>query len=178
LPFELRFKKDQIRYWAGKYDYRSGDADVLDIGARSRIAGYYTKDDFIKVCDWKTRGRPRRHYSANSEGDVREQTHIALTTPREELRITALTRLHGVGWPTASVLLQLAHTDPYPILDFRALWSLGSEQQYYTFEFWWQYVTTCRAIAAECNVSIRDLDRALWEYSRLHQPKRASRKQH
>ena len=44
--------------------------------------------------------------------------------------------------PTASVPLHLAHRDPQPILDFRALWSLGVDKQpsYYSFELWERYV--------------------------------------
>jgi hypothetical protein len=37
----------------------------MEIGARSRSAGYYTRDDFLDVCEWKTRGRPRRHSPPN-----------------------------------------------------------------------------------------------------------------
>jgi hypothetical protein len=33
----------------------------MEIGARRRSAGYYTRDDFLDVCEWKTRRRPRRH---------------------------------------------------------------------------------------------------------------------
>lgn len=35
-----------------------------------------------------------------------------------------LTTINGVSWPMASVLLHFGHADRYPILDFRALWSL------------------------------------------------------
>jgi hypothetical protein len=43
------------------------------------------------------------------------------------------------------------------------------ERSHYTFEFWLDYVQACRARAAECGVSMRDLDRALWEYSNQSQ---------
>jgi hypothetical protein len=51
----------------------------------------------------------------------------------------------------------------YPIIDFRALWSLNCEKRGDTFEFWWSYVIVCQSLALECGVSIRDLDRALWQ---------------
>ncbi len=171
--FSIRFPKSEVLHWAKHYSYPDDDTEVREIGKRSRLAGFYTRGDFLRVCEWKTRGRPRRHYERNSEEDVRRQTAIALTSAHdEETRIRSLTALHGVSWPTASVFLHLAHNEPYPILDFRALWSLHCERSHYTFDFWWDYVQACRALAADCGVSIRDLDRALWEYSRVLQPPR------
>ena len=92
---------------------------------------------------------------------------MALTTSDERLRIGVLTLLQGVEMPTASVLLHLGHRDPYPILDVRAIWSLGVDKQpsYYSFESWWAYTEKCRALADEAGVSMRVLDRALWQFS-------------
>jgi hypothetical protein len=69
--------------------------------------------------------------------------------------------------PTASVLLHLAR-QTYPIIDYRALWSLGIDPPpaYYSFEFWWKYTRACRSLADEAGVSMRTLDRALWQYSK------------
>jgi hypothetical protein len=80
--------------------------------------------------------------------------------------------LDGVSMPTASVLLHLAHKDPYPIIDSRALWSLGIEKPPATcsFEFWQEYTRTCRSLAKQAPVSMRTLDRALWQYSEEQQP--------
>jgi hypothetical protein len=79
--------------------------------------------------------------------------------------------LEGVGLPTASVLLHVAHKEPYPIIDFRALWSLGLDTppMYYSFEFWQRYVSHCRELADAAGTDMRTLDRALWQYSVEHQ---------
>ena len=173
--FSIRFPKNEVPAWAKRYSYGE-DKRVLEIGKRSRSAGYYTRDDFLEVCEWKTRGRPRRHYQRNSEEDVRRVTTTALSSADEKTRIMSLIGAHGglrgVSWPTASVLLHLAHKEPYPILDFRALWSLQvAPRSYYTFDFWQDYVQACRALAVQCDVSMRNLDRALWEYSNRNQRK-------
>jgi len=153
--FALTFPKSEVPDWAKRYSYADDDR-VLEIGERSRTAGYYTREDFLGVCEWKTRGRPRRHYQPNSEEDVRRVTAIALCSLEEKTRIVSLIGAHGglrgVSWPTASVLLHLAHQEPYPILDFRALWSLQVERSHYTFGFWQEYVQACRALAVECGV--------------------------
>jgi len=47
------------------------------------LRGYYTRQDFLEICEWKTRGRPRRHYQRNSEEDVRLATAVALSTGDE-----------------------------------------------------------------------------------------------
>ena len=184
--FSSRFPKSEVPEWANRYSYTQGgddDGRVLEIGERSRRAGYFTRDEFLEVCEWKTRGRPRRHYQRNSEEDVRRVTAMALSSADEDKRIWTLVApgLAGVQMPTASVLLHLASGDPrnplmapqaYPIIDFRALWSLNWEKpRRDTFTFWWAYVQTCRALAVECCVSMRDLDRALWEYSNQNQNK-------
>lgn len=177
--FTLRFPKAELPAWAKRYSYADDDR-VLEIGERSRKAGYYTKDDFLEVCEWKTRGRPRRHYQRNSEDDVRRVTALALSSADEATRLWTLVapNLGGVQMPTASVLLHLAASDPrspatadkaYPIIDFRALWSLNCEKRGDTFKFWWGYVQACRALADECGLSMRELDRALWEYSNRNQ---------
>ncbi len=169
MNFSLRFPANEILPWAARYSYVYGDVEVLEIGARSGKVGYYTKKDFIAVCDWKTRGRVRRHYEKNTEEDVRKFTQIALATPDEQVRIVALTVLHGVRVRTASALLHLAAPELYPILDFRTLWSLNCEKKYYSIALWLEYLSCCRQLAHNSNVSLRDLDRALWEYSKQHQ---------
>ena len=90
---------------------------------------------------------------------------------RLRLRIGVLTLLDGVQMPTASVLLHLAHRDPYPIIDYRALWSLGVDAPPtpYSFAFWEAYTRACRSLARAANVSMRTLDRALWQYSKERQ---------
>jgi len=37
---------------------------------------------------------------------------------------------------------------------------LQCDRTYYSFSFWRDYVQACRALAAQCGVSMRDLDRA------------------
>jgi len=75
--------------------------------------------------------------------------------------------LQGVEWPTASVLLHFGYRDLYPILDFRALWSLSVEppKEGYDFEFWSAYTTHCGSLLGRREVDMRTLDRALWQYS-------------
>lgn len=86
------------------------------------------------------------------------------------MRIEVLTLLCGVGWPMASVILHFGYENQYPILDFRALWSLGVDApNSYTFQIWEPYTHFTRELADKAGVSMRELDRALSQYSKEKQ---------
>lgn len=122
------------------------------------------------MCRWKTpRSKPR--VAENTEEFVNEVTQTALSTTSEKLRIEVLTLLSGVSWPTSSVLLHYGYDNLYPILDFRALWSLSIDvpPPYYDFPYWWEYTIYCRNLASVAGVTMRVLDRVLWQYSKDNQ---------
>ncbi len=137
-------------------------------GVRQR--GHLTKQELLTLVEWKS-PRPRRFISRTAESLIAEASAAALTATSEELRIGILTLIPGVAYPMASVILHFFHQDRYPIIDFRALWSLNMESPstYYTFEHWQKYLKACRAIADEAGVEMRTLDRALWQYSKENQ---------
>ena len=167
--FRLRFPSRQIQTLAQRYNYAEDRLVGEKIGPHARERGYYTKNDFLKLCRWKT-PRSQKRCAKNSQSFIRETTRIALSTRCEEVRIGVLTILDGVSWPTASVLLHFGYDNLYPILDYRALWSLGVDKSpLYHFEYWWAYTKYCRNLARRCRVSMRVLDRALWQYSREKQ---------
>jgi hypothetical protein len=171
VNFRLRFPISKVPQWAAAYEY-AGEKELLaTVPRRVKRARYLTKDDLVQVAEWKS-ARIRSRIASNADAFVREVTEIALSTPQERLRLHVLLALHGVGWPVASVILHLCHKDRYPILDFRALWSASADvPNYYTFEFWEAYTAFCRKTATAAGVSMRDLDRALWQYSKEKQPR-------
>jgi hypothetical protein len=79
----------------------------------------------------------------------------------------ALLSLEGVGVPTASALLHFGFPSDYPILDVRALESLGqpTTRTTYSVTYWLRYLAACRGLAAEHRVTLRTLDKALWQHS-------------
>ncbi|HEX4282518.1 MAG TPA: hypothetical protein VHZ27_17250 [Solirubrobacteraceae bacterium] len=123
------------------------------------------------MCSWKTvRSRPK--VAANTEAAVVDATGRALAAVDEETRIAALLELEGVGVPTASTLLYFAFPDDYPILDVRALESLGVKpRSTYPVSFWLDYLEACRRLARDAGVSIRTLDKALWQHSKELSPR-------
>lgn len=173
MNFQLRFEPSKIAQLAEKYSYPDEDKLTNAISPAVRQRGHFTRDEFLTVTYWKS-PRNQKRYALNDEGFITAVTRTALSSPHERLRIEVLTLLDGVSWPTASVLLHFGHPDPYPILDFRALWSLGvtvptDAYGFYDFPLWWAYTQFCRGLAVERGVPMRVLDRALWQYSKENQ---------
>ena len=167
--WKLRFDPKSIDFWAGRYSDPGEDELLETVVLRARLAGCLSKEDLVALGNWKSQ-RAVPLLKRNEEEEIVEITRVALTTPSERLRIGSLLQLVGVGWPMASVVLHLCHHDPYPILDFRALWSVGrTVPAQYNFAFWWAYTNYCRELAERTHVTMRTLDRALWQYSKENQ---------
>lgn len=166
----LRFEIGEIGEIARRYQYPLSETELLALKPRINERGHMTKDELAEVAYWKA-PRSARHAKKNSEEYVIEVTRFAFNTVCERARIQSLTLLDGVSWPTASVILHLFHREPYPILDFRALWSVSLDTPaQYTFGYWWPYVQFCRKLAeAATGMDMRTLDRALWQYSKENQ---------
>ena len=163
--FALRFPPDEIDALAARFPGRD-DSRLHDVGVAVRARGYYTRAEFIEVCAWKTvRSRPK--IARNTEAAVVRATGLAIGTEDEAARMMALLALDGVGVPTASTLLYCAFPDRYPILDVRALESLGVRpRSQYPLSFWLGYLDACRELAQGAGVSLRTLDKALWQHSK------------
>jgi hypothetical protein len=187
----LGFKENEIEYWAERYLDRQrreeSKREFMEEEALVRLRDgilnrrVLTRDELERVARWKS---PRRagDVKKNADDYVKAITAFALQTPSERARIEVLRVLDGVEWATASAILHLFHKDKYPILDFRALWSVSadtpSRQDFgfwwkyvescpsdYNFDFWWKYVEFCRGIADRAGCTMRTLDRALWQHS-------------
>ncbi len=162
---QINFTREQILEYAARYVY---DADDV-LGARMEAAaqrGHMTQADLVEVARWKWRGgRTRQLCSQNTEAEVREITGVSFAAESERLRIGALLALRGVQWPMASVILHFAFPDRYPILDVRAMNTVGGSTLY-TFEKWLEYCELCRATAKRHDVSMRTLDKALWAFDK------------
>ncbi len=166
---ELRFKTENIRSIASRYAYGESDNGLQGLKGKVKKQGCLSQSDLQKVAKWKA-PRSAGHVNTNQEEFVREITRFALNTENERARIEGLTVLDGVGWPTATVILHFFHKDQYPILDYRAPWSVSLElPKQYSFGFWWTYVEYCRETASEAGVDMRTLDMALWQYSKENQ---------
>lgn len=170
IKFNLRPSLKRLSDYATRYPAEYDREIETTLAPAVHKRGYFTKPEFEQLCKWKT-PRSQKRVASNTADYIEAVTRTALSTPSEQLQIEVLTLLDGVNFPTASVVLHFCHKEPYPILDVRALWSLGVESSQVTYDFalWWEYTLYCRNLAAKAGVSMRELDRALWQYSKEHQ---------
>jgi hypothetical protein len=165
---KLRFRETELRRLANRYPAEV-DGDIESIAARARKRGHLERDEFLRICRWKT-PRSQKNCAKNSQSLVAEATTVAFAANNEEIKIGTLLLLSGVAWPTASVILHLCDKAPYPILDVRAMWSVGFERPpVYTFDLWWKYTQFTRELARRTKLTMREVDRALWQYSKENQ---------
>ena len=162
----LQFPIEETRSYAARFPSGSEDA-ALAVGTAARNRGHYTRDEFIRVCRWKSE-RSRAHAARNTAEAVEAATRVALSdASTERERMAALRSLHGVEWATASVLLHLAYPERYPILDQRVLQAFGVPQpSSYSFRFWEAFVSAWLPLLEESGVDGRTFDQALWQWSK------------
>jgi hypothetical protein len=136
--------------------------------ARRRARGrlYLTRTELRWVGEWKS-PRIRPQIARNTEAGVRGVTGAAFLIRDEARRLRVLLALPGVGVAVASVMLHFADPAHYPIYDVRvraALRRTGHRRRFSPTPAGWQaYARTLRGIAARHRVSLRTLDKALWE---------------
>lgn len=165
-PWSLPFDRSKVGYWADKYPDTPKDELLVAALGSVKERGAIALDELLEIVRWKsTRALPRA--MRNDPDQVTELSRAALSTAHERLRIEYLRALHGVEWPMASVVLHFIHREKYPVLDVRALRALGVEQpSTYTYEFWMKYVLVTRDASERFGVTMRDLDRALWQWDK------------
>ena len=166
---KLLIPNNEIKSWANRYDYPISETNLINQKPQIEKQGYLTKNILEQLCKWKS-PRSAGNMKRNSEEYINEITQISFQTKNERTTIEVLTLLDGVDWPTASAILHLFDKNKYPLLDFRALWSISIENYKYNFKFWWDYVLFTRKISEKNNIDMRTLDRALWQYSKNNQP--------
>ena len=168
MNFKIQFPESKIDHWAARYEYQ-GEEKIIDIGKKAQEKGYLMKDEFLKICEWKTQ-RSKSRCKKNKEKDVEIVTRAAFSVKSNDIKIKLLCSLHGVEWATASTILHFCDKENYPIFDYRALWSLGVEKpNVFSCIFWDEYKEYIEGISLKYNKTFRVIDRALWQYSKEHQ---------
>ena len=171
MKMKLRFSESEINYWANRYTERQREKDrmkeqqLIDLKSDVQERGYLTKEELHKIARWKSTRRANLTLE-NTDDLIKEITEMAFTATDDWTKLLTLTQLRGIGQPTASAILHLYDEEDYPILDIHALWSVGLPwKARNSYPFWLDYLQFCQAVANRNNVSMRDLDKALWKFS-------------
>lgn len=146
-----------------------------------REVGYFTRSEFLSMCKWKEqRERRRQHWISNTEDEVQMLSARALGASDEARRILHLCRLRGVGIPVASAFLTLVDPEHYGVIDIR-VWQLLALYQEVDYDLdgralqvlhWLDYLDKIRMWAGEINVSVRAIERTLFQHHREIQTER------
>lgn len=161
----IALSREDILHYANLYK-PDGDDVLADQLSGAAARGYITLDELGALAVWKWRGtRTRNLCRLNTEEEVKDITLASFAAKSERLRVGALLALHGVGWPMASVILHFVFPTQYPILDVRAMKTIGGSKEY-GFARWQEYVRICREAADKHDVSLRMLDKALWSFDK------------
>ena len=169
--FRCALSRREVEALAARYVATNASQEREDrlfrlVGPRARARGFLRRSEFLLLCDWKS-PRSRPLVRANSAAAVTEVSRAALAAVDEVERGAILCRLTGVGWPTASAILHVVLPDRWPLVDVRALETLGVvAPSAYTRPFVAAYVAFCRDLASSLGVSLRTLDRALGQASK------------
>jgi hypothetical protein len=182
----FRFDKEFVNLWATRYVQEALAGNALEgellseLGPRVAKRGFLEKAELARIGDWKTT-RVRTQLASNSEADVTDITRLALAAP-ERLQHRILCLLVGVGHPMASAILTVCDSTRYTVLDFRAVEALRYLQQIGALRAevpdgnrgglpgYYAYLQFCRKVARELDVSLRALDRCLWQWSKDGMP--------
>ena len=131
-----------------------------------------TQDALEAVARWKYPGGALRKLVKENETrgfNVQEITKRSFDpATSDKQRIEKLRGLRGVDWPMASTILHFVFPECHPIMDVRAMRTVGGSTNF-TLKKWMQYCELCRATATEYGLeNLRILDRALWMYDYCH----------
>jgi hypothetical protein len=159
----LQFDAAEIPVWAARYDARGDD---VALAAGARIAeGDFSRANLTAIFKWKTRNRGISRLHRNSDADVADALRLAVSAVTDRSAIAVLRGLSGVDTPVASAILTAINPQRFTVIDFRALQSFGTDTADRSLPFYLTYLGCCREVAAKYGVSLRDFDRALWQWS-------------
>ena len=140
----------------------------------AHLRGHITPRQLRDVVEWKSGKRTLHLCKKNTPEEVKECSAVAFAARTDLLRIHALVALQGVSWPTASAVLHFVFPSRFPVLDVRAMRTVGeipadsNQRPNYTIPLWSKYAKLCRETAGRYGVTLRDLDRALWMWDRCN----------
>ena len=162
--FQVQFEPKEIARLNEQYAY-SDDAPALAAG--QHIAkGDYSRAHLETIYRWKTGGRGISRLQRNTDEEVADALRLAASAHTDRSALAVLRGLSGVDIPVASAVLTTINPERYTIIDFRALQSLGvNDPAVLTVSYYLEYLGACRQLAKQQKVSLRVLDRALWQWS-------------
>lgn len=168
--FVQRWRDRYDEIFEGSYD-RNEEKAIRDWLSEQGKLKYLNKEYFVRLGRWKTK-RQTSHYEANHESDIIEATQAAYQSSSELVKLNVLKRLKGVGVAVAATILHYLQPNTFPIFDYHArttlkkagLWNRSEKDD--SDQAWLEYARIMRELSSRLDVSLRDLDKALFAYDK------------
>ncbi len=178
----IRYPKKSLLAADAKYDFEfAASPEDWRTWTNFHSRGYMTLPELKRLSRWKAGGRQQANIASNSGKAVEAVTRAAVQVNSEipdepALAIGILTTLDGVDIPTASAIMTALEPQRFGILDIRVWKALrkaapddfqplqskeGNRRPFRLYEVD-QYLCVIREVAAQNEVSCRQIDRALW----------------
>jgi len=150
-------------------DEATAECEFERLLSMARDAGALDQELFVRLARWKS-PRPTKYYQRNTPEAIRHATSRAFRAHTDAEAIRALTVLDGVAVRTATALLHWMRPSRYPILDYRVVSALGEAEprDWNDLDYYSRIAHRIRTIAADLDVDLRTLDRALWAWQKRH----------
>jgi len=174
----LDISREFVKHWVKEHDERFEGGTALQIEKEVREwltnqpePKYFDKGHFVKLGKWKT-PRQEKNYIRNDESLIKETSRLAYEATHEKLKLHILRVLKGVGVPVASTFLHFMHPDNFPIFDVHVRSSLKKAGKWdrsvddQSADAWSEYIDIMRSLSKNINVTLRELDKALWSYDK------------
>ena len=135
--------------------------------------GTWELDDIVTILEWKNEKRFREHNISrflenNSEREIQKFVDGAIKHRNLTNKLESLRELEQIGVATSSAILLFMDPGRYTVFDTKA-WDVLRESNLVSADYdsdsieqYLLYLGICRALAAQYDVELRDLDRMLW----------------
>jgi hypothetical protein len=163
--FQLQYDPADIPKLAEKYmaKFRAKDQVMEDAGRRI-ATGDVSRPNLEAIYRWKS-ARRIGLLDNNTDAEIEQALKQAMAAADVKEAVEALITLAGVGVKMASAILTAINPERYTVLDFRALEALNVKTSE-NVDLYAQYVEDCRSMAKKYGVTMRDFDRANWQWSK------------
>jgi hypothetical protein len=169
--FQLQYDPADIPKLAAEYMAspirgmtRADDDREMEKAGSRIVSGNLSLQNLEVIYRWKS---PRRIglLKENTAAAIGQALNHALCAKTIREAVDSLTCLDGVGVKTASAILTAIDQKRYTVLDWRSLEALGVEDGE-SVDLYIRYVEASGSMAKEYGVTMRDFDRANWQWSK------------
>lgn len=175
--FKLPFAREQSDELAARF--RQNEQDMVNeraaFAAGDQIAcGAWTLDALKPIVRWKSQ-RALPLVRENDPYDIEDALRTMCSGATDRAKTAVLTGLRGVLVPMASAILTAVNRQRFTVIDRYVLGSLLGWRAEPTIGLYADYLDFCRREARALGVSLRTLDRALWQWGKDQEEARHGR---